>query len=61
LEDGGGDEGEGGEPDPEPPGLQIASSAGFFDSLGQEEHRRLPQQWRRRRGTVRTVRRASRM
>ena len=29
--------------------------------LGQEEHRRLPQQWRRRRGTVRTVRRASRM
>ena len=29
--------------------------------LGHEEHRRLPQQWRRRRGTVRTVRRASRM
>ena len=34
----------------------------FMDTdLGQEEHRRLPQQWRRRRGTVRTVRRASRM
>ena len=29
--------------------------------LGQEEHRRLPQQWRRRRGTVRRGRRASRM
>ena len=31
-EEGEEEEGEGGEPD-SPPGLQIASSAGFFDSL----------------------------